>query len=113
MRWCSRSLGFLAFVVGLNLGAFAMAHEGGGSGDYAVWPRVVAIGVAVEPRGLASIRTRDGTPYEVPQGTTWRVGDTVAWGAGHARARAVAGPRLSEDLVRRHAPLLRGRTCHG
>jgi hypothetical protein len=33
--------------------------------------------MALEPRGLATIRTVDGATYEVLKGTTWRVGDTV------------------------------------
>ena len=113
MRCLSRSLGFLACVVGLSLGSLAMAHEGGGSGGYAVWPWVVATGVAVEPRGLAIIRTRDGTTYEVAPGHHMAGRRHGGMGARHARARAVAGPRLSEDLVIRHAPLLRSIPCHG
>jgi|RhiMethySRZTD1v2_1073278.scaffolds.fasta_scaffold1064714_1 hypothetical protein len=44
---------------------------------YAVYPRVVATVIALAPRGLATIRTSDGTTSEVVTGTTLRVGDTV------------------------------------
>jgi hypothetical protein len=37
----------------------------------------VATVTTLKPRGLALIRTVDGATYEVLQGTTWRVGDTV------------------------------------
>ena len=46
-------------------------------GTYSVFPRVVATVMALEPRGLAAIRTREGATYEVLKGTTWRIGDTV------------------------------------
>jgi len=42
-----------------------------------VFPRVVATVLAVEPRGLALIQTREGATYEVLKGTAWRIGDTV------------------------------------
>jgi hypothetical protein len=67
----------LVLVVGLGLCSLAMARSprGGGSSP---WPRVVATLRALEPRGLATVRTVDGPSYEVLRGTTWRVGDTVA-----------------------------------
>ncbi len=40
-------------------------------------PRVVATVMAMDPRGLATIRTVDGARYEVVTGTGWRVGDPV------------------------------------
>src|SRR5262249_36818548 len=46
-------------------------------GDYSVWPRVVATVIALAPQGMATIRTADGTMYDVIKGTRWRVGDTV------------------------------------
>ncbi len=66
----------LALVVGLSHVPLATAGRNAG-GNYSVYPRVVATVIAVEPRGLAAIRTREGATYEVLKGTTWRVGDTV------------------------------------
>ncbi len=66
----------LALTVGVSLCSLAMAHSSSG-GDYSVLPRVVAAVIAVEPRGMATIRTSDGTTYNVIKGTMWRVGDTV------------------------------------
>jgi len=64
----------LALVVGSGV-TRVLAHSDGG--DYSVWPRVVATVTTVTPRGMATIQTRDGTTYDVIQGTTWRVGDRV------------------------------------
>jgi hypothetical protein len=66
----------LALVVGLSHVPRATAGRDAG-GIYSVYPRVVAMVIAVEPRGLAAIRTREGTTYEVLKSTTWRVGDMV------------------------------------
>jgi hypothetical protein len=71
----------VAFVLLTCLGGLsdvprAMATENSG-GNYSVYPRVVATVITLEPRGMATIRTADGTTYEVVKGTTWRVGDTV------------------------------------
>ena len=68
----------LALVVGLSPVPLATAGRTAG-GTYSVFPRVVATVMALEPRGLAAIRTREGATYEVLTGTTWRVGDTVAY----------------------------------
>jgi len=38
---------------------------------------VVATVTALDPRGLATIRTTDGALYQVITGTGWRVGTTV------------------------------------
>jgi hypothetical protein len=51
--------------------------EGNPGGTYSVYPRGVATVIALAPRGLATIRTSDGTTSEVVTGSTWRVGDTV------------------------------------
>jgi hypothetical protein len=40
-------------------------------------PRLVATVIALDPRGLATLRSVDGALYEVLTGTGWRVGDTV------------------------------------
>jgi len=66
----------LALVVGLSPVPLATAGRTAG-GTYSVFPRVVATVMALEPRGLAAIRTREGATYEVLKGTTWRIGDTV------------------------------------
>jgi hypothetical protein len=71
------STALLALIVGLSFVSYALALSGSG-GTYSVLPRVVATVIALEPRGLATIRTMDGATYEVLTGTTWRVGDTVA-----------------------------------
>ena len=55
---------------------YVLAHRSSG-GDSSVWPRVVATVIALAPRGMATIRASDETTYDVIQGTTWRVGDTV------------------------------------
>ena len=65
----------LALVVGGSGMTRVWAHSDGG--DYSVWPRVVATVIALAPQGMATIRTADGTMYDVIQGTRWRVGDTV------------------------------------
>ena len=72
----SVSTALLVLVLGLSLVPRAMARTGG-SGSSSPWPRVVATVIALDPRGLATIRTVDGATYEVLKGTTWRVGDTV------------------------------------
>ncbi len=66
----------LALVVELSPVSLATAGRNAG-GNYSVYPRVVATVLAVEPRGLAVIQTREGATYEVLKGTAWRVGDTV------------------------------------
>jgi hypothetical protein len=66
----------LALVVGLSHVPRARA-EGNPGGVYSVYPRVVAMVIALKPRGLAVIRTQEGATYEVLKGTSWRVGDTV------------------------------------
>ena len=66
----------LALVVGLSHVPLATAGKDA-AGSYAVYPRVVATVITLEPRGLALIRTPEGATYEVLKGTTWRVGDTV------------------------------------
>ncbi len=66
----------LALVVGLSLVPRATAGRNAG-GNYSVFPRVVATVIALEPRGLAAIRTSEGATYEVLKGHTWQVGDTV------------------------------------
>jgi hypothetical protein len=66
----------LALVVGLSRVPHALATSGSGS-NASVSPRVGATVIALTPRGLATIRTPEGTTYEVIKGTTWRVGDTV------------------------------------
>lgn len=72
----SRCTMLLVLVIGLSSVSHAVAGRNAG-GVYSVYPRVVATVIAVEPRGLAAIRTREGATYEVLKGTTWRVGDTV------------------------------------
>jgi len=66
----------LALVVGLSHVPRATAGRNAG-GNYSVFPRVIATVLAVAPRGLAVIQTREGATYEVLKGTTWQVGDTV------------------------------------
>ncbi|SRR5712691_4566037 len=73
--WCVFSV-VLALVVGLSHVPLVTAGRHA-DGTYSVFPRVVATVIALEPRGLAAIRTREGATYEVLTGTTWRVGDTV------------------------------------
>ena len=66
----------LAFGVGLSLVPRALARMGGG-GTYSVFPRVSATVMALEPQGLATIRTTTGATYEVVQRTSWQVGDRL------------------------------------
>ena len=47
-------------------------------GTYAVSPRVSATVLALEPQGLATIRTTTGATSEVVQHPSWQVGDQVA-----------------------------------
>src|SRR5262249_57741318 len=68
-------IALLILIVGVSLCSFAMARSSGG--DYSTLPRVVATVIAVEPRGMATIRTSDGITYNVIKGTMWRGGDTV------------------------------------
>jgi len=70
------STALLALIVGLSFVPHVLASASSGS-NYSVLPRVVATVIALEPRGLATIRTMDGATYEVLTGTSWRVGDTV------------------------------------
>ena len=42
-----------------------------------MYPRVDATVIALEPQGLATIRTTKGTTYEVVQRPPWQVGDRV------------------------------------
>ncbi len=76
MRRFSGYTALLVLLVGLSLGPQALAFSSGG-GDYAVWPRVVAIVTALTSQGMATIRTVNGMTYDVVKGSTWRVGDTV------------------------------------
>ncbi len=71
------SIALLALVVGRGIVPRAMAGRDAG-GVHSVYPRVMATVSAVEPRGLAAIRTQEGATCEVLKGTTGRVGDTVA-----------------------------------
>ena len=75
MRHPSGSTALLTLVLSVSLVPLVMARNK--LSDPAK-PRVVATVTTLEPRGLARIRTVDGATYEVLQGTTWRVGDTVA-----------------------------------
>ena len=74
MRRPSGSTALLTLVLSVSLVPLVMARNK--LSDPAK-PRVVATVTTLEPRGLARIRTVDGATYEVLQGTTWRVGDTV------------------------------------
>jgi hypothetical protein len=74
MRHPSGHTALLTLVLSLSLVSLVMARNK--ISDPAK-PRVVATVTTLEPRGLARIRTVDGATYEVLQGTTWRVGDTV------------------------------------
>ena len=74
MRHPSGSTALLTLVLSLSVVSLVMARNKGSS---PVKPRVVATVTTLEPRGLARIQTVDGATYEVLQGTTWRVGDTV------------------------------------
>ena len=65
---------FLTLVLSLTLVSLVMGRN---KVSRPAKPRVVATVTTLEPRGLARIRTVDGATYEVLQGTTWRVGDTV------------------------------------
>ena len=64
----------LALCVGLSLVPLALASR---THEQSTLPRVVATVTFLDPRGLATLRTGDGTTYQVVQGTGWRVGDTV------------------------------------
>ena len=66
----------LALGVGLSLVPRALARISSG-GLYSVYPRVRATVLALEPQGLATIRTTNGTTYEVVQRPSWQVGDRV------------------------------------
>jgi hypothetical protein len=67
---------FLVVGLVLSLASPTRARMGGG-GTYAVYPRVDATVMALEPHGLATIRTTNGTTYEVVQRPMWRVGDRL------------------------------------
>jgi len=77
MRRFSVSLTLVGLVAGLSLVPHALARMDSG-GTYSVYPRVDATVMALEPQGLATIRTTNGTTYEVVQRPRWRVGDRVA-----------------------------------
>ena len=77
MRRFSVSLTLVGLVVGLSLVPHALARMDSG-GTYSVYPRVDATVMALEPQGLATIRTTNGTTYAVVQRPRWRVGDRVA-----------------------------------
>jgi hypothetical protein len=64
----------LALCLGLSLVSLAKARI---TYDRSPLPRLVATVIALEPRGVATLRTIDGALYRVMQGTGWRVGDTV------------------------------------
>jgi len=66
----------LAFCMGLSLVSLALASR---THEESALPRVVATVTFLDPRGLATLRTGDGTIYQVVQGTGWRVGTTVEW----------------------------------
>jgi hypothetical protein len=55
--------------VGLSLVPHALARIDS-SGTYSVYPRVDATVIALAPQGLATIRTTNGTTYEVVQRTS-------------------------------------------
>ena len=76
MRSLSVSLTLVGLVVGLSLVPHVLARTGSG-GIYSVYPRVDATVIALEPQGLATIRTTNGTTYEVVQRPPWQVGDQV------------------------------------
>ena len=77
MRSLSVSLTLVGLVVGLSLVPHALARTGSG-GIYSVYPRVDATVIALEPQGLATIRTTTGATSEVVQHPSWQVGDQVA-----------------------------------
>ena len=76
MRSFSVSLALVGLVVGVSLVPHALARTNSG-GIYSVYPRVDATVIALEPQGLATIRTTKGTTYEVVQRPPWQVGDRV------------------------------------
>ena len=76
MRRLSVFTTLLALVAGLRLVPHALARVDSG-GTYSVYPRVDATVIALEPQGLATIRTTKGTTYEVVQRPPWQVGDRV------------------------------------
>ena len=76
MRRFSVYTTLLVLGVGLSLVPRARADMPAG-GTYAVSPRVSATVLALEPQGLATIRTATGATYEVVQHPSWQVGDWV------------------------------------
>jgi hypothetical protein len=76
MRHPYVSLTLVGLIVGLSLVPRTLARVDS-SGSYSVYPRVDATIIALEPQGLATIRTTNGTTYEVVQRPRWRVGDRV------------------------------------
>ena len=64
----------LVLGLGLSLVSVAPARI---TYDNSPLPRLAATVIALEPRGLATLRSVDGALYEVLTGTGWRVGDTV------------------------------------
>ena len=76
MRRFSVYTTLLALGVGLSLIPHARADMPSG-GTYSVSPRVSATVLALEPQGLATIRTTTGATYEVVQHPSWQVGDQV------------------------------------
>ena len=76
MRRLFVSTALLTVGLGLSLAPPTLARMGGG-GTYAVYPRVDATVIALEPQGLATIRTTNGTTSEVVQRPLWQVGDRV------------------------------------
>ena len=76
MRHPSVCLTLVGLIFGLSLVPCTFARMDS-SGNYSVYPRVDATVIALEARGLAIIRTTNGSTYEVVQRPTWQVGDQV------------------------------------
>ena len=76
MRLLAVSLTLVGLVIGLSLVPHALARNNSG-GLYSVYPRVDATVIALEAQGLATIRTTNGTTYEVVQRPMWQVGDRL------------------------------------
>jgi hypothetical protein len=67
----------LGLVVSSLGGWFVSSAMAGGESHQPVLPRLVATVIALDPRGLATIRTGDGAVRAVVHGGGWRVGDLV------------------------------------
>jgi len=86
----------LAALMGLSMTSSAAADRWWLGDEDSLYPRIVATVTTLDPRGMATIQTKDGERYEVVAGTGWHLGDTVE----------------CERSDRRRYPLWKAIDCH-